>query len=631
MVEEPPNTRARLAARAGQISETKRQALNVVANRIFQLLLPFQWLGSAALCLLPPTFTSGGGLCNRGLCPWSAIALSTLLNSASLLWIQRAPTHRYLVSASQVTFYVLLLCIGGGRFDTHFYLFVSVGFLCLYRDWKLLTLAGAAELAAYYAYSELLCATAYPSDAREFYHHDAFASWALVETLILSVVCKRASLLYDTAGREQAQLEFEREAHQLEIQERTRQLQATNEQYRALLESTSAVPWELDDSSGVCRYIGSQVEQQWGWPPDRFQQESFLFSRVHPDDRPAFAQALEDAVASQDVAIECRLQLKSERFAYIRSFIRQAPDEKGRIVRGISIDITTQKKLESELNQAQKLESVGRLAAGVAHEINTPVQFVNDNCYFLRDAVAEVKGLLSTYQETLAAAAAGTLTLEQAREQLHSAEEAADLEFLTENMLSAVERSLEGLERVATIVRSMKEYSHPDCKERSAADLNAAIRNTLTIARNEYKYVADIDTQLGDLPLVQCYVGDFNQAFLNILVNAAHAIGEANAATERRGLITITTQQEGADVLVSVKDTGRGIPEAIQGKIFDPFFTTKEVGKGTGQGLAIARAVIVDKHEGTLTFETEPGIGTTFRIRIPIDPDHDARDGLAAA
>jgi signal transduction histidine kinase len=153
----------------------------------------------------------------------------------------------------------------------------------------------------------------------------------------------------------------------------------------------------------------------------------------------------------------------------------------------------------------------------------------------------------------------------------------------------------------------------------SSADLNTAIRSTLTVARNEYKYVADVETNLGDIPFVSCYVGEFNQAFLNILVNAAHAIEDTAAGTDQRGLITITTRLDDDSVLISIQDTGGGIPESIQANIFDPFFTTKAVGKGTGQGLAIARSVIVDKHHGSLTFESVAGVGTTFLIRMPLE------------
>jgi PAS domain S-box-containing protein len=441
------------------------------------------------------------------------------------------------------------------------------------------------------------------------------------------LVCQRGTLLFRTNAREAAQLELERAAAYREVLERKRQLEASSEQYRALLESTSAVPWELDDGSGACTYIGAQVERQWGWSPERFQQRGFLFTCVHPDDQPAFAQALEDAVASHDVAVECRLRLASEALAHIRSFIRHAPEKSGRLVRGISIDITAQKKLEWELHQAQKLESVGRLAAGVAHEINTPVQFVSDNCYFLRDAVHEVRSVLTAYRQSVEAVAGGTVLPQDALAQTRAAEEAADLTFLSENMPTAVERCLEGLGRVANIVRSMKEFSHPNQDAPSGADLNGAIASTLTIARNEYKYVADVETHFGDIPPVVCYVSEINQALLNIIVNAAHAIADVVAGTELKGLITVSTAQDGDEVVIRVKDTGGGIPEAVQGKIFDPFFTTKEVGRGTGQGLPISRAVIVDKHGGSLAFETEQGVGTTFVIRLPIEGRPRGGDG----
>ena len=611
-----------LAARAQEFADARRLALHEAVGRTFQMMLPLQWLGSCLLCGLQSASSVGVSLCGRGLNPWVGVGLSTLLNCATLAVIRKGTTGiatRYAIGTSQVLFHILLLAIGSGRFDTGLYLMVSLGFLAFYRDARLLAVVAGAALGAQFAYGALVCNA--PDGAATWGpgHLGTFSAWVVIECCVLALVCQHGSRLFRSIGWEQAQAEIEREGSHRQLLERTRQLEATNDQYRALLESTSAVPWELDDGTGACRYIGAQVERQWGWAAERFQRAGFLFGCVHMDDRPSFAQALEDAVASHDVVVECRLQLSSEKFAHVRSFMRHAPNERGRVVRGISIDITNQKKLESELYQAQKLESVGRLAAGVAHEINTPVQFVNDNCYFLRDAVSQVGEVLRAYQEVFQATTAGRLDAQQARERIETAEQAADLTFLTENMPTAVERSLEGLERVASIVRSMKEFSHPNQASMSSADLNAAIRSTLTVARNEYKYVADVDTQFGDIPLVVCYVGEFNQTFLNILVNAAHAIEDKIKGTDGRGLITITTRQDADAVVISVQDTGGGIPEAIQGNIFDPFFTTKEVGKGTGQGLAIARSVIVDKHHGSLTFESEPGVGTTFHIRLPLD------------
>jgi two-component system, NtrC family, sensor kinase len=182
-----------------------------------------------------------------------------------------------------------------------------------------------------------------------------------------------------------------------------------------------------------------------------------------------------------------------------------------------------------------------------------------------------------------------------------------------------MEHALDGVQRVATIVRAMKEFAHIDRNaQQSTIDLNRAIESTLVVASNEFKYVAEVKTDFGALPAVICHLGDLNQVFLNLFVNAAHAIGEASEDGKTKGLITVRTYCDGDDVVVAISDTGRGIPESIRGKVFDPFFTTKEVGKGTGQGLALARTIVAERHGGTLTFESQVGKGTTFYVRLPI-------------
>jgi signal transduction histidine kinase len=629
-MEQPATLSPQLAARAHEIYLDRRKVLYVTADRTFLLLLPVQWLGGIALSLLRPHMGAGVGLCVPGLGPWTASLLGATLNGIPFVWIHSRPGHvstRYAIAASQALFYVLLMYIAAGAFDTRLYVFVSLALLTFYRNWRLLFLVGGAALVAQYGYIAISCGAYGGAVAPDTGGFVEFGCWVLLEASVLAIVCNRGTLLFRNNAQEAAQLESERRAAYQQALDRARQLEASNEQHRALLESTSAIPWELDDATGVCTYIGAQVERQWGWTPKRFRESGFLFTRVHPDDRPAFAQALEDAVASHDVTVECRMSLVSDKLAHVRSFIRHAPGGTvGRIVRGFSIDITSVKKLESELHQAQKLESIVFLAAGIAHEINTPVQFINDNCYFLRDAVRDIGGVLSAYRDVCEATAAGTITAAEALERARGAEQAADISFLTENVPTAVTRSLEGLERVATIVRSMKEFSHPAQDAPSSADLNSAIQSTLTIALNEYKYVADVETHLEDIPPVVCYVGEFNQVLLNLIVNAAHAIREVVAGTQSKGLITVRTREDGDNVVISVQDTGNGIPEGIQDKIFDPFFTTKEVGKGTGQGLSIARSVIVDKHRGSLKFETERGAGTTFFIRMPVDGPHEEED-----
>jgi len=275
-------------------------------------------------------------------------------------------------------------------------------------------------------------------------------------------------------------------------------------------------------------------------------------------------------------------------------------------------------QMEVDLRQAQKLEAVWRLAAGIAHEINTPVQFVNDSIQFVREASADLVRLAERYRQVWASVLEGA-PVEQAATLLAEAEEEADLDYLTENVPRAMARSAEGLQRIATIVRAMKEFAHPGHKEKSRVDLNQAIRSTLTVARGEYAHVAHVETDLAELPPVACHVSEVNQVVLNLVINAAHAIEDAIGQSEELGRITVRTRLDGDHVLVAVQDTGVGIPPELHDRIFDPFFTTKQLGRGTGQGLAIARSV-VQKHAGSLTFDSTVGVGSTFWVRLPVTP-----------
>jgi PAS domain S-box-containing protein len=282
-------------------------------------------------------------------------------------------------------------------------------------------------------------------------------------------------------------------------------------------------------------------------------------------------------------------------------------------------DITERKLLQMKLNQAQKLESIGQLAAGIAHEINTPTQYVGDNIRFLRDAFGDLSKVIDKYQEILEPDG-GEPVKQGKSEELEELIEEIDLQFLVEDIPRAIDQSIEGVERVASIVRSMKKFSHPGSEGKTSVDINDAINSTVTVARNEYKYVSELELELDpSLPLVECVPGEFNQVILNIVLNAAHAIEDVvGDGGEEKGTITITTGTTGDLVEIRISDTGTGIPEENRDRIFDPFFTTKEVGKGTGQGLSIAKSIIEENHGGELNFETEVGEGTTFIVRLPL-------------
>jgi signal transduction histidine kinase len=279
------------------------------------------------------------------------------------------------------------------------------------------------------------------------------------------------------------------------------------------------------------------------------------------------------------------------------------------------LETAARERLEKELQLAQKLEGIGQLAAGVAHEINTPMQYVGDNINFLTRAFDKLGEHLS--ETTAALAADGAASVAEARERLATSRTRLKLPFLLDNVPKALRDSKAGIEHVSNIVRAMKSFAHIDDQEKTTGDINQAIRDTLTVAQNEYKSVAAVDTDLGDLPAVVCFPGRLNQVLLNLIVNAAHAV--ADAKRESGGKIRVSSRARDGVVAVTIADNGVGIPVPIQRKIFDPFFTTKPVGKGTGQGLSLARSIVVDAHGGTLSFETEPGEGTAFTIRLPID------------
>jgi signal transduction histidine kinase len=320
-------------------------------------------------------------------------------------------------------------------------------------------------------------------------------------------------------------------------------------------------------------------------------------------------------------------QISKVRFEALRAMLVRSDDQKREIADAHSELSKASERLreemkgrqhaEVELRHAQKLEAVGRLAAGIAHEINTPIQFVGDNIQFLRQANEDLFLLIEHYRSALERVTCETSHADVLA-YVNEAEAEADLDYLVDHLPRALGATQEGLERITTIVRSMKEFAHPSQAEMVAMDLNQGILTTLTIARSEYKHVAEVETRLSAIPRVTCFPGDVNQAVLNIVVNAAHAIGDMVAGTDRRGLIEVRTELDGEFVHIAISDNGGGIPGEIQSLVFDPFFTTKEVGRGTGQGLAIARSIVVDKHGGTLTFETKMGQGTTFHLRLPI-------------
>ncbi len=332
------------------------------------------------------------------------------------------------------------------------------------------------------------------------------------------------------------------------------------------------------------------------------QQESMTFSTVHRHKD------------GHSVPVEIFLQ-------YVQPAQRQGTFVS--VVRDISqrlVELKEKEQLQARLLHTQKLESVGQLAAGIAHEINTPTQYIGTNINFLDEAFADLTALIKKFLALLTAAENSSFAPEPVHAVRDKLEE-VDWEYLAEEIPEAISQTKDGVHRVSSIVQAMKEFSHPGSKEKTAVDLNRLIETTMTVARNEWKYLAEIKTDFAEnLPNVPCFSDELGQVMLNLLVNAAHGIAEKLGANPegKKGTINLSTRRINDMVEIRITDNGIGIPEAISNNIFDPFFTTKEVGKGTGQGLAIARDVIVNKHGGTLEVESGEGKGATFILCLPL-------------
>jgi PAS domain S-box-containing protein len=297
-------------------------------------------------------------------------------------------------------------------------------------------------------------------------------------------------------------------------------------------------------------------------------------------------------------------------------------------IQGTFTDITelrkaeaNQRTLEATLRLSQKLESVGRLAAGIAHEINTPMQYIGDNVFYLRESYQALQTLLEQQRQLLADI--GKRSARELAEELRELESDADIAEILEAVPGAFTRTDDGIKSVNRIVAAMKELAHPGEGSKASTDVNAVINTAVTVTRNAHKTVAKVELNLGDIPNALAYKNELCQVFINLIVNAAHAIESAQKADHRAGSIKIRTHAADDAIFIDVSDNGCGIQDSVMDKIFDPFFTTKEVGKGTGQGLALARTTIIEKHGGQIAVQSTVGQGSTFTITLPIR-NHDS-------
>jgi PAS domain S-box-containing protein len=374
------------------------------------------------------------------------------------------------------------------------------------------------------------------------------------------------------------------------------------------------------DQTGHRIYNNPAYERILGYTPEELKR-TISFQQIHPDDRAVVTLAAQQALKTGvGQIVEYRMQRKDGTYVTLESHGSFIRDSKGEIEASVisARDISHRRMAL----QTEKLSAIGHLAAGIAHEINTPVQYVSDNIAFLSDVWNQLDAAMAFCLTPSHASITSDSRLSAA---VTSAGPPEDWDWLRQEVPKAIAQSLEGIRRMSKILAAMRRFSHTGGGEREQVDLNEALDATLTIAQNQIKHIADVQTDYQpNLPRLECYADEMNQVFLNLIVNATHAIREASTKQAReRGNLTIRTRQIDNDVQIEIQDNGTGIPLPVCARVFDPFFTTKQVGEGTGQGLTICHDIVVQKHHGNIWFDTELDRGTTFFIRIPIQFDSD--------
>ncbi|WP_332859139.1 ATP-binding protein [Janthinobacterium svalbardensis] len=408
---------------------------------------------------------------------------------------------------------------------------------------------------------------------------------------------------------------------------------ATAVRLQYLLDNTPSIIYcTVPSGDFKMTFVSNNALNVLGYPPeDMVADPNFWFDHIHPDDAPGIFSSLAQIFVEGARAYEYRFRVRDGSYLWMHDSLRLVRDEHGVPfeVIGSLTDITERKRMEAmlqargeeqqllisklqeahdQLLQSEKMASIGQLAAGIAHEINNPIGFVNSNMSSLQGYVGTLFGVIGQYEAAMRETPDGPTLASRVAE----VRAQADLAFLQDDMVDLVRESMDGLKRVRDIVQALKDFSHVGETDWQVASLHAGLDSTLNIVANELKYKARIEKQYGELPPILCLASQLNQVFMNLLVNAGQAISSD-------GVISIRTGHADDWVWVEIGDTGAGIPPEHLNRIFEPFFTTKAVGSGTGLGLSLSYG-IVNKHGGRIEVASEVGHGTRFTVHLPVAP-----------
>ncbi|MFO1065810.1 MAG: ATP-binding protein [Pirellulales bacterium] len=604
--------------------------LDARVDRLFAWLMACQAIGGVAVALfISPAVWSGVPA------PFespllTAVFVGGLLTAVACCLSFCFPgrsANRFFMAAAQGCFTALFVQLTDGRDTSTYHLFGSLAFLALYRDWRVLGLASVAALAEQFVRGQIFSNALTEVNPQTLTRLVETGVWILFQNVVLMVAIDYVLKALRTEAEQWAMLSAAQDLVQAEVDRQTADLTVsksemmkTAERLQFMIDASYDAFVEFDGDLHVTLW-SKRAKELLGWPDDEI--VGFPFFRVigaqdlHKGLRMRLDR-LSQGGKQEPFLIETVVYTADGRRITVEAFGSFAMRNDGMHINVFLRDLTQRlARTEKEL-QAQKLESLGHLATGIAHEINSPTQFVSDNLAFLEDSFKVLDSLIAQVDATVAGCETGGITTEALgalRRELNDRR----LQHAQHEIPKAIQQTRDGIDRIGSITRAMKEFSQPQNQEMATVDLSRLIENVLVVCRNEWRYVADITTHFDpEVTTVYCMPGCLSQVVLNLVVNAAHAIADVlSDYPDNRGLIEVHTRRVGDGVEIDVKDNGPGIPPSIRERIFDPFFTTKAVGRGTGQGLATAQS-IVSKHNGTLTLSTEVGVGTTFSIRIPI-------------
>ncbi len=607
--------------RADAAYRAQAHAVAVRVDKIFAFIMVIQWVAAAvAASIITPRTWIGADSSLHYHIP-AAIVIGGCLCLPSLLFVLRCPgarVNRYLISVTQVLFSSLLIHLTGGRIETHFHIFASLAFLALYKEWQVLipaTMVTALDhLVRGTIWPESIFGIATPSSWRWLEH----AAWVLCEDAVLVTACIMAQREMQKMANQMGHLSVTRSLVEIEVQKKLVEIKRTSASLRVSerrarsIIDTAHDAFAAIDSNGMLLEWSQRAEFVFGWTAkEAIGQPLGPLLGIEPLVTKLMHRSESDTALREQ--FDAVVRHRNSHMIPTEAYVSRMKAGDGFSTNIFFHDTTAQCRMQVQLLHAKKMESIGQLAAGIAHEINTPTQYVTDNLCFVQES-------MNTLESILACLSNEHLDQAEAIPQLKHLAETADLNYLREEIPLAICQALDGVHKITEITKAMKEFSHPGTDIKQMTDLNHLIENSMTVCKNEWKYTATILTHLDpavrDVP---CLPGELSQVLVNLIVNAAQAIGESQVEGNPAGSITIRTRSEGESAYIEVQDNGPGIPEEFLGRIFDPFFTTKEIGKGTGQGLAIAHSVIVNKHGGSISVDSKFGHGTRFVIRLPAE------------